>query len=130
LIGTINNLIKEGQENNVDYKDQFAIKSTKNIYFLKVEAIVYFQADNGIIFAFDELNKRHIMPQKVFNEIEMLLDPKKFFKINRSEIVHRKFIYKLERYNKNIVTVFLNSERKILKTSQTKTSDFSSWLGI
>ncbi|GGG29058.1 LytR/AlgR family response regulator transcription factor [Christiangramia forsetii] len=130
LIGTINNFIKEGQENNVEYKDQFAIKSAKGIYFLKVDSIVCFQADQGIIFAFDETNKRHTMPQKVFNEIELLLDPKKFFKINRSEIVHRKFIDKLERYNKNILSVFLNSDRKILKTSQNKTSDFNSWLGI
>lgn len=130
LIGTINNLLKARQEDVVAYKDQFAIKSKKGIYFLKVEDIVCFQADNGIIFAFDQMNKRHIMPQTVFKEIEMFLDSKKFFRINRSEIVQRKFIDKLERYNKNSVSIFLNSGSKLLKTSQNNTSDFNNWLGI
>lgn len=130
LIGTINHLLKDSQENSIEYKDQFAIKTHKEIYFLKVEDIVCFQADNGIIFAFDKTNKRHIMPQTVFKEIEIFLDPKKFFRINRSESVHRKFIDKLERYNKNTVSVYLNSESKILRTSQNNTSEFNLWLGV
>lgn len=130
LIGTINNFIKENQESNVEYKDQFAIKSLKGIYFLKVEDIVCFQADNGIIFAFDKMNKRHIMPQTVFKEIELFLDPKKFFRINRSESVHRKFIDKLERYTKNTVSVYVNAGSKTLRTSQNKTAAFNAWIGI
>ncbi|WP_452229447.1 LytR/AlgR family response regulator transcription factor [Lacinutrix sp. MEBiC02404] len=128
-IGTIHHLLK-GNSESVSYKDQFAIKSNKEIYFLKVEDIVCFQADNGIVFAFDKTNKRHIMPQTVLKEIELFLDPKLFFRINRSETVQRKFIDKLERYNKNTVSVFLNAESKILKTSQNKTGDFNAWLGI
>lgn len=131
LMGTINNLLKENQESNVvEYKDQFAIKSHNGIYFLKVMDIVCFQADNGVIFAFDKMNKRHIMPQTVFKEIEIFLDPKEFFRINRSESVHRKFIDKLERYNKNTVSVYLNAESKILRTSQKNTGEFNTWLGI
>ncbi|AUC83888.1 DNA-binding response regulator [Polaribacter sp. ALD11] len=130
LIGRINNLVKESQENLIEYKDQFAIKTAKGIYFLKVDTIVYFKADNGVIFAFDEMNKRHLMPQTVFKEIEPFLDPKKFFRINRSENVQRKFIDKLERYNKNTVSIYLNSESKIVRTSQNTTGAFNTWLGI
>ncbi|WP_228547255.1 LytR/AlgR family response regulator transcription factor [Nonlabens antarcticus] len=130
LIGSLNNLIEVSQESSVDYKNQFAIKSNTGIYFLKVVDIVCFQADNGVIFAIDQWNNRHVMPQTVFVEIEQFLDPKEFFRINRSENVHRKFIDKLERYNKNTVLVFLNSKSKILKVSQTKTRDFNSWVGV
>ena len=76
------------------------------------------------------MNKRHIMPQTVFKEIEIFLDPEKFFRINRSESVQRKFIDKIERYNKNIVSVYLNSESRVLRTSQNNTGAFNSWLGI
>ena len=130
LIGTIHHLLKDNQENSIEYKEQFAIKTQQEIYFLKVEDIVYFQADNGIIFAFDKMNKRHIMPQTVFKQIEVFLDPKKFFRINRSESVQRKFIDKLERYTKNTVSVYLNAGSKILRTSQNNTSEFNTWLGI
>lgn len=70
------------------------------------------------------------MPQTIFKNIEIGIDPKKFFRINRSEIVQRKYIYKLERYNKNTVSVYLNSHSKVLRTSHNNTSDFNSWLGI
>ncbi|WP_008634843.1 LytR/AlgR family response regulator transcription factor [Bizionia argentinensis] len=130
LIGTISHLLKSNKENNIGYKEQFAIKSNKETYFLKVEDIVCFQADGGIIFAFDQLNKRHIMPYATLKEIEAFLDPKKFFRINRSENIQRKFIDKIERYNKNTISVYLNSQRKTVKTSQNKTSDFNAWLGI
>ena len=130
LIGTINHLLKENQENSIEYKEQFAIKTQQEIYFLKVEDIVCFQADNGIIFAFDRMNKRHIMPQTVFKQIEVFLDPKNFFRINRSESVQRKFIDKLERYNKNTVSIYLNAGSKIVRTSQNNTSEFNDWLDI
>lgn len=130
LMGTIHHLLKDNQENSIEYKEQFAIKTHKEIYFLKVEDIVFFQADNGIIFAFDKRNKRHIMPQTVFKDIELFLDPKKFFRINRSESVQRKFIDKIERYTKNTVSIYLNSESKIVKTSQNNTGEFNAWLGI
>ena len=126
LMGTIHHLLKDNQ----DYKEQFAIKTHKEIYFLKVEDIVCFQADNGIIFAFDKRNKRHIMPQTVFKDIELFLDPKKFFRINRSESVQRKFIDKIERYTKNTVSIYLNSKSKIVRTSQNNTGEFNAWLGI
>lgn len=130
LMGVINDLLKNNVLSTEKYKDQFAIKSPKEIYFLKTEDIVYFQADSGVIFAYDKMNKKHIMPQTTLKEIEEFLDPKNFFRINRSESVQRTFINKIKRYNKNTVSVYLNSDSKILKTSQNKTSDFNFWLDL
>lgn len=130
LMGTINNLLKNNQIVSEKYKNQFAIKSTKEIYFLKVEDIVYFKAESGVVFAFDQKNKRHIMPQLTLKEIEGFLDSQKFFRINRSESIQRKYIDKIKRYNKNTVSIYLNREYKTLRTSQNKTSEFNLWLDI
>jgi len=130
LVNSISRLLASKQMTSEEYKEQFAIKSAKEIYFLKLENIVYFQAENGVVFAFDKKNKRHIMPQATLKEIEEFLDPKKFFRINRSESVQRKYIDKIKRYNKNTLTIYLNSERIVLKSSQSKTSDFNLWLGV
>ncbi len=67
---------------------------------------------------------------KGIKEIEAFLDPKLFFRINRSESVQRKYIDKIKRYNKNTLSICLNSEQITLKTSQSRTSDFNLWLGI
>ncbi|GGW73212.1 LytTR family two component transcriptional regulator [Winogradskyella epiphytica] len=130
LMETISQLLKQSSPVPVGYKEQFAIKSATETYFIKTENIVYFQADKGVVFAFDDKNKRHIMPQSTLKEIEDFLDPQKFYKINRSEIVQKYFIIKIKRYNKNTVSIYLNSERIILRTSQNKTSDFNLWMGI
>ena len=44
--------------------------------------------------------------------------------------IQQKYIDKLERYNKNTVSIYLNSHSKVLRTSHNNTSDFNSWLGI
>jgi DNA-binding LytR/AlgR family response regulator len=130
LMLKMTNLISEKTTQQTNYKDQFAIKTNKGVYFLKVEDIVCFEADSGVIFGWDKMNKKHMMTQTVFKDLEIHLDPQEFFKINRSDIVHRKFITKLKRYNKNTVSVYLNVEGKRLRTSQNRTGDFNSWLGV
>ncbi|MGB3467479.1 MAG: LytTR family DNA-binding domain-containing protein, partial [Cyclobacteriaceae bacterium] len=100
------------------------------IYFLKTNEIVSFGADDGVIFAWDESNKKHLIKETTFKNLEAQLDPNSFFRINRSDIVQRKFITKLERYNKNTVAVYLGTKSRILKTSQSRTADFNDWLGI
>lgn len=129
LADTISKLLNTGQSNQPVYKDQFAIKSNKEIYFLQVSDIVYFQANEGVIFAYDHNGKRHIMPQASLKDIEAQLNDKDFFRINRAETMHRKYINKLERFSKNIVSVYLN-QSVVLKTSQNRTGDFNQWLGL
>ncbi|WP_417236552.1 LytR/AlgR family response regulator transcription factor [Bizionia paragorgiae] len=130
LMGTINQLLENKTSTTKPYKDQFAIKSSQEIYFLKVDAIVYFKAENGVVFAFDNKNKRHLMPQTALKEIETLIDPNLFFRINRSECVQRTYINKVKRYDKNTVALYLNGDSVTLKTSQNRTSDFNLWLDI
>ncbi|WP_417213554.1 LytR/AlgR family response regulator transcription factor [Bizionia sp.] len=130
LMETIHQLLKNNQSVSKSYKNQFAIKMASETYFLKTESIVYFQADNGIICAFDTMNKCHVMPQATLKEIEVFLDPQKFFRINRSESVQRQYINKIKRYNKNTLSIHLNAGQKTLKTSQSKTSDFNNWLDL
>lgn len=130
MLDTISRLLSSNQSNAGKYKEQFAIRSATETYFLKTENIVLFQADDGIIFAFDHTNKRHIMPQTTLKEIEKFLDPQQFFRINRSESIQRKYIDKIQRYSKNIVSVYLNSGFKVLQTSQSKTSEFNLWLDV
>lgn len=130
LMASLQQLLSNNTLVQGNYKDQFAIKSATETYFLKTDTIVYFQADEGVIFAFDHHNKRHTMPQTSLKEIEISLDPEKFFRINRSQSIQRKYIDKIKRYDKNSLCVYLNSECITLKTSQNKTSDFSSWLGV
>lgn len=110
------------------YKEYLPIKTASGIYFLKVKEIVFFQSDYGIISAYDESNKKHVLSQTSLKELEGMLNPEDFFKINRSELVNRNYVEKISRYTKNTVAIHIKSH--ILKTSQTSTAQFNSWIGL
>ncbi|AXT19462.1 response regulator [Flavobacteriaceae bacterium AU392] len=110
------------------YKEYISVKSNSGIYFLKVEDVVFIQSDYGVIFAYDSANKKHLLNQTTLKEIQEILNPMKFFKINRSELINRDYVEKINRYTKNTVAIHIKSH--ILKTSQNNTASFNSWMGL
>ena len=110
------------------YKKYLPVKSNSSIYFLQISDILFIQSDYGVIFAFDSNNKRHVLNQNSLKELQDMLNPEDFFKINRSELVNRKYIEKIDRYTKNTVAIHVKSHT--LKTSQNSTAAFNNWLGI
>lgn len=112
------------------HKEQFTIKTTSGIYFLKIMEILFFQANEGLVYAHDIAGKKHILSEPSLTTVENQLDKSQFFKINRSEVVNKKYVKKLERFSKNVVAIHLEDFSKLLKTSQTKTSSFNEWMGV
>ncbi len=114
--------------NTKTYKKRFIIHSQKGIYFLEVENIGFFQAQEGVVFAYDFLGKKHMLTETSLKEIEEQLKPIDFFRINRSEIVQKSHIVTIERYNKNSLAVKIKAKDNYLKTSQSNTARFRAWL--
>jgi DNA-binding LytR/AlgR family response regulator len=115
-------------ELQANYKEYIPVKSAGSIYFLKVKDIIFIQSDYGVLFAFDSKNKKHLLNQTSLKEIQETLNPSDFFKINRSELINKRYVEKISRYSKNSVAVHLTNH--ILKTSQTNTAEFNSWMGL
>ena len=110
------------------YKEYIPVKSTSGIYFLKVDDILFIQSDYGVIFAYDSASKKHLLNHTSLKEIQEMLNPNTFFKINRSELVNRTCIEKISRYTKNTVAIHVQSHT--LKTSQKNTAEFNAWMGL
>ena len=110
------------------YKTRFAIHKSHEVYFIEVETIVYFEASEGVVFAFDKTGKKHILSESTLKEIEDQLNPVDFFRINRSELVHKPFVEKIERFKKNTIALKLKGFDKYLETSQASTADFRKWI--
>jgi DNA-binding LytR/AlgR family response regulator len=58
----------------------------------------------------------------------MQLNPKKFFKINRSEIVHIECIERIENHFKNRLLISIKNHKEKVMTSSSTTADFRKWL--
>ena len=111
-----------------NYKEYLPIKSASGIYFLKVKDIAFIQSDYGVLFAYDSSNKKHLLNQTSLKEIQEKLNPVVFFKINRSELVNKSYIEKINRYTKNTLAIHVKTH--VLKTSQNNTASFNSWMGL
>ncbi len=113
---------------NKSYKKRFTVNTHQGIYFLDTETILFFEASEGVVFAHDHQGKKHLLSEPTLKEIEEQLDPSNFYRINRGELVHKPYIEKIERYNKNTLAIKLKDYKYHLKTSQSQTAGFREWV--
>lgn len=109
-------------------KERFAVRSGQALTFVETAAILYFTAEEGVVFATDLQGKRHWLTASALKEVEEALSPSDFFKINRSQLVHRKYIERVERYTKNSLSLKMKDHATYLVTSQGNTAGFRQWL--
>lgn len=86
-----------------NYKERFLVHRGDSMLPIKADEIAYFYAEEKAVFLLTIDNKRHIIPQTL-EELELKLDPRKFFRVNRRFIasihaimkVHNFFNFKLK----------------------------------
>ncbi|MBN8704250.1 MAG: response regulator transcription factor [Bacteroidetes bacterium] len=127
LVGSLTKMIEQTLLKK-PFKKRFSVHNHQAIYFLETEKICFFEANDGLIFAHDITGKKHILTESTLKELEELLDPDDFFRINRSELVNKQHIEKIETYTKNTLSVKLKGSQKSLLTSQQNTASFRSWI--
>ena len=110
------------------FRKRFTVHTRAGVHFLDTDSIVYFEASDGVILAHDILGKKHLLNYSTLKEIETQLDPASFFKINRSELISKQHIEKLERYNKNTLAIKMKGYSVVLKTSQSSTAELNRWI--
>jgi two-component system, LytTR family, response regulator LytT len=124
VISELKNILQEEQKS---YKQRFSIKKATGIKLLPVDNIVLFQASGDFSFAYDSDGEKHIVNYSV-GDIESRVDPKTFFRINRSEILSIDYIEKIESYFKNRLAIKITGLEELRHTSSGKTKDFRKWL--
>lgn len=124
------NISKLIQQHNTEksYKKRFTVHTHQGMYLLQVENIAFFEANEGVVLAFDTIGKKHLLSEASLKEIEEQVNPLCFFRINRSELVNKQHIEKIARYTKNTLAVKLTGNERYLKTSQSNTSTFRTWM--
>lgn len=124
---TISDLKSVLREEHGNYKKRFVIKKATGIQLLKVSEISLIQASGDFCIATDTSGKRHTISQSI-GAIFQQLSPSKFFKINRSEILHIDFIENIESHFKNRLVLTMKGCKNKVMTSSSTTSNFRKWL--
>ena len=124
---TIDALKTALQQEYTTYKKRFVIKKTSGIQLLNATDIALISASGDFCLVIDQLGKRHTISQNL-GSIFQQLNPKKFFKINRSEIINIDFIENIESYFKNRLLISIKSHKEKVMTSSATTADFRKWI--
>lgn len=127
LSGLITQILEKQSPKKL-YKKRFAVPSSKGTYFINVEDILFFESEGGLVSIIDRQGRKHPLAVVTLKEVELQLDPLDFFRINRSELVNKTHIVRIERYGKNALAIHLSNNNKKLICSQAATPAFKDWV--
>ena len=123
----INKIKTSFEKDQKDFKKRFAVKTPKGIFIVNVDEIVFIRAEEGLVFSFTQ-NQRKFPLNYSLNDLEQLLDPSVFFRLNRSEIINVNFIEKLDNYFNDRLSVSLRNFDEKLISSASRTSALRKWI--
>ena len=95
----ISSLVKELQQtlHQKDFRKRFLVKHSQKLISIEVDRIAYFFSDDRLNFFKSYDDKKYVIDYTM-DEIEQMLDPEQFFRINRAFIVSIKSIDQIQEY--------------------------------
>ena len=122
------NITNEILSTKTKYKQRFLIKTGQAYSYLDVADIHLIYSEDGLTFAL-KANQKKVIIDKTMDQLESILDPQEYFRINRKYLVPIKHIHKIHPY--------LNSRLKLeldfkiadeLIVSREKVGVFKQWV--
>lgn len=117
-----------GKQIRTEFKKRFLVYSGKSIIPVITEEIAFFQKEE-IIFLNTLGAKQYVTEFRSLDEIQELLDPTKFYRVNRQFLVQGNCIRKFETDYMGKITVHLEYPTPMqLQISKDKAADFRKWM--
>lgn len=113
---------------NKHYKNRFMVKIGESIISVKSEEIIHFIAEDGIVLLVTESGKRYSIDYTL-DQLESLVDPNMFFRINRKVIISLNAVQKVSTYfNSRLKINSTQLEDEACIVSRDRVNDFKNWL--
>lgn len=111
------------------YKRRFLIRINEKLIPLGVEDVAYFFVDSNITFIKTWDDKRYIVEHSL-TELQALLDPAEFFRINRAHLIRFKSLTGITVHHSGRLRLTLVPPfREEVFVSRDKVPDFKRWIG-
>ncbi|MBK9981793.1 MAG: response regulator transcription factor [Saprospiraceae bacterium] len=124
-------LVKELQQTlqHKEYRQRFLVKHLQKMVSIEVDRIAYFFSDDRLSFFKTADDKKYVVDYTI-DEIENMLDPNQFFRINRAFLVSIKSIDQINDYFGNRLKLNLKPTiDKEALVSREKVTPFKEWMG-
>lgn len=113
-----------------NFKKRFLTKSGNRLSFIPVEDIAFFFAESGITFLVESGSSQKFIVDHSLNELEdELLDPNKFYRINRSVIINLDNLVEMKPYHNGRLVLSLNAKsEEAIVVARERVNEFKSWI--
>ncbi len=111
-----------------EYRSRFMVKVGDKLLSVTTDETAYMQADNKLVFLHTFEKYKHIVDETM-EDIEQSLNPKLFFRINRSYIIHIGSIEKVSNhFNGRLHILLKHCIDNDIFVSRERVKDFKKWL--
>jgi len=112
-----------------EYRQRFLVKHGQKLVSIEMNEIAYFFSDGRLNF-FKTIDNRKFVVDYTMDELEDMVDPRRYFRISRSFYVSVGSIDKIEDYFGNRLILALKpAVDKEALVSREKVTDFKKWMG-
>ena len=123
----LNDLLGSLQKN---YKSRFMVKIGEHIRSVRADDINLFFADGRVVYILTVAGRQYIIDHKM-EDLQEVLDPEIFFRLNRTYIVNINAIKDVIIYSNSRLKVVLNEEfENELIVSRERVGEFKKWFGM
>lgn len=110
------------------YKSRFVVKVGEHLRTIEVEAIRFFYSQDKTTFCVTEDNRNHIL-DFTLEELEGMIDPDRYFRINRKYLVSPLAIQDIIHYtNSRLKLVLKGSQDSDVIVARERVQEFKQWL--
>jgi two-component system response regulator LytT len=127
----IENLVRELQKNSSkkEYRKRFLVKHLQKLVSIDVATICCFYFEDRVTF-FKTFDGKNYILDYTLDEVEGIMDPDIFFRINRGLMVAMKSVDQIQPYFGNRLALRLKPDfEKEVIVSREKVNDFKVWMG-
>jgi DNA-binding LytR/AlgR family response regulator len=116
------------QKDAVVYKQRFLVKLGQKLISVPTSEIAFFNASDKVVYLYNKENKRFII-DSTLDELEGMLDPLQFYRINRQYLANLNAIDTISTYFNGKLKLHLKPsvEEEVL-VSRERATEFKNWL--
>lgn len=113
-----------------EYKHRFMVKVGNQFKSFNVEDIAFFKSHEGLIFLYTHLGQSYPVEYTI-DQLEDILNPVQFFRINRKYMVSVKSVVEIHSYfNSRLLLKLMPKEIDQVIVSRERTTNFKKWLDM
>lgn len=126
--GQLKNLVQRWGGNAHLYKERFLVSHGNSMVPIHQDDIACFHKEQ-LIYVHTMNKEKFITEYHALDEVEDLLDPTKFFRVNRQYILHIQSVEKIKSTHKGLTVIFKGGDAAGIDVSREKAAALKKWLG-